>query len=116
MNKNNPQIFEPYRLNVATGELTLLYENKDAANPIQGYEFDKDGELRGYSRLVNGVESELYYKDRSTGEFRLIRKMRWDDTFSLLSFNYASANKDEAYVLTNIDTMNDFINIRKVKS
>lgn len=104
MNKNNPQIFEPYRLNVVTGELTLLYENKDAANPIQGYEFDKDGELRGYSRLVNGVESELYYKDRSTGEFRLVRKMRWDDTFSLLSFNYASANKDEAYVLTNIDS------------
>lgn len=104
MNKNNPQIFEPYKLNVVTGELTQLYENKDAANPIQGYEFDKDGELRGYSRLVNGIESELYYKDLATGEFRLLKKTHWDDTFGVIAFNYASKNKDEAYVLTNLDS------------
>ena len=42
MNKNNKQIFEPYRLNAATGEITQLFENKDAANSIQSYEFDKD--------------------------------------------------------------------------
>lgn len=104
MNKNNPQIFEPYKLNVVTGELTQLYENKDTANPIQGYEFDKDGELRGYSRLVNGIESELYYKDLATGEFRLLKKTHWDDTFGVIAFNYASKNKDEAYVLTNLDS------------
>ena len=46
MNKNNKQVFEPYRLNIVTGEITQLYENKDIANPIQGYNFDKDGNLR----------------------------------------------------------------------
>jgi dipeptidyl aminopeptidase/acylaminoacyl peptidase len=103
MNKNNKQIFEPYKLNVVTGELTQLYENKDVANPIQGYEFDKDGELRGYSKLVNGTQVEFYYKDLATGEFRLLKKTNWDDSFGIISFNYASKNKDEAYVLTNLN-------------
>lgn len=103
MNKNNKQIFEPYKLNVVTGELTQLFENKDINNPIQGYEFDKDGELRGYSKLVNGTQNEFYYKDLTTGEFKLLKKTNWDDTFSIISFNYASPNKDEAYVLTNLD-------------
>lgn len=104
MNKNNRQIFEPYKLNVVTGEMVLLFENKDLAEPIQGYEFDKNGELRGYSKMVNGVESHLYYKDLATGEFNLLKKMRWDDSFNVISFNYASSNKDEAYVMTNLDS------------
>ncbi len=104
MNKNNRQIFEPYKLNVVTGEMVLLFENKDLAEPIQGYEFDKNGELRGYSKMVNGVESHLYYKDLTTGEFNLLKKMRWDDSFNVISFNYASSNKDEAYVMTNLDS------------
>ena len=40
MNKNNPQVFEPYKLNVVTGEVEQLYSNDDPANPIQGYSFD----------------------------------------------------------------------------
>ena len=103
MNKNNKQIFEPYKLNVVTGDLSQLYENKDVANPIQGYEFDKDGELRGYQKLVNGTQMEFYYKDLATGEFKLLKKTNWDDTFSILSFNYASKNKDEAFVLSNLN-------------
>lgn len=103
MNKNNKQIFEPFKLNVVTGELTQLYENTDVANPIQGFEFDKDGNLRGYTKLVNGVENELYYKNQETGEFKLVKKTAWDDNFNILAFNYASDNKDEAYVMTNLE-------------
>ena len=104
MNKNNKQIFEPYRLNAATGEITQLFENKDAANSIQSYEFDKDGNLRAYTQLRNGVETEFYYKDPSTNEFKLMKKMNWDDSFGIISFNYKSANKDEAYVYSNLDS------------
>ena len=104
MNKNNKQIFEPYRLNAATGEITQLFENKDAANSIQGYEFDKDGNLRAYTQLRNGVETEFYYKDPATNEFKLMKKMNWDDSFGIISFNYKSANKDEAYVYSNLDS------------
>ena len=104
MNKNNKQIFEPYRLNAATGEITQLFENKDAANSIQSYEFDKDGNLRAYTQLRNGVETEFYYKDPTTNEFKLMKKMNWDDSFGIISFNYKSANKDEAYVYSNLDS------------
>ncbi|MDR0864223.1 MAG: S9 family peptidase [Candidatus Symbiothrix sp.] len=105
LNKNNPQIFEPYKLNVVTGEMVQLFENKDISNPVDDYEFDKDGELRAYTKLVNGVETELYYKDLTTGEFKLINKSNWDDDFYILGFNYPSrGNKDEAYVVTNLDS------------
>jgi dipeptidyl aminopeptidase/acylaminoacyl peptidase len=104
MNKNNPQVFEPFKLNVVTGELEQLFSNNDLSKPIQGYEFDKDGELRGYARLVNGVQMELYYKNLLTNEFELKNTVNWDDNFSIISFNYASSNKNEAYVLTNLDS------------
>jgi dipeptidyl aminopeptidase/acylaminoacyl peptidase len=104
LNKNNPQVFEPYKLNVVTGELVQLFENKDIENPIQAYHFDKDGELRGYIRMVNGTETELYYKDLSTNEFRLVKKMRWNDSFFIIGFNYAPGKKDEAFVGANLDS------------
>jgi len=104
MNKNNKQVFEPFKLNIVTGDLVQLYKNEDIANPIQGYEFDKDGNLRGYSKLVNGVQNQFYYKDDKTGEFKLHTTTNWDDVVGIISFNYASKNKDEAYVLTNLDS------------
>jgi len=104
LNKNNKQVFEPYKLNIVTGELVQLYENTDLENPIQDFDFDKDGELRGYTKMVNGIETELYYKDLTTGKFNLLKRMNWYDTFGVVSFNYASKNKDEAYVVTNLDS------------
>ncbi|WP_047451454.1 alpha/beta hydrolase family protein [Alistipes sp. ZOR0009] len=104
MNKNNRKIFEPFKLNIVTGELTQLFENKDENNPIQDFIFDKDGVLRGYSKLVNGTESELYYKNLETNQFALVSKMKWDDSFNIIGFNYPSANKNDAYVLTNLDS------------
>lgn len=104
MNKNNKQVFEPYKLNIVTGDLEQLYKNEDIENPIQGYEFDKDGNLRGFVKLVNGVQNQLFYKNNKTGKFDLLITTNWDDTFNVLSFNYASKNKDEAYVLTNLDS------------
>jgi len=59
MNKNNPQVFDPYKINILSGEIEQLYENTDLANPIMGYEFDKDGNLRGFSRLKDGINSEM---------------------------------------------------------
>lgn len=104
MNKNNKQIFEPYKLNVQTGEMVQLFENTDVQNPIQGYDFDKDGTLRAYSKLVNGVTSELYYKDLETGEFKMVKRTNWDDSFNIMMFNYASSNPNDAYVATNLDS------------
>ena len=121
MNKNNKQVFEPYKLNVVTGEMEQLFENKDIENPIQGYDFDKDGELRAYTQLVNGLENHLYYKDLTTGKFNLVKKIMWKDDFYIIGFNYSSNNKDESYVVTNLDSdksrivLYDFKNDRVIK-
>jgi hypothetical protein len=37
MNKNNPQVFDPYKINILSGEIEQLYENTVLANPITGY-------------------------------------------------------------------------------
>lgn len=103
MNQNNPQIFEPYKINIETGELKQLYKNEDVANPINGYEFDKDGNLRGFAKLRDGVFIDMYYT--LDGEnYEIKKQLSWKDTFSILSFNYASKNKHEAYVLSNLDS------------
>lgn len=104
MNRENPQVFEPYKLNVVTGDLEKLYENSDSANPIQGYDFDKEGNLRGYTRMVNGVEMEFYYKNSETGIFELKKKMNWDDSFGIISFNYSTTDPDDAYVISNLES------------
>lgn len=104
MNKNNKQIFEPYKLNVVTGEMVQLYENKDVNNSIQGYDFDKDGNLRAYTKMVNGTEMELWYKDLESGEFKLIKHTKWDESFNIIRFNYASQNPDEAFIISNLNS------------
>lgn len=71
MNKNNKQIFEPYKINFNTGEITQLYENKDVKSPIDDYLFDRQGNLRGYTILENGLTTKLFYKDLQTGKFNL---------------------------------------------
>lgn len=102
MNKNNKQIFEPYKINFNTGEITQLYENKDVKSPIDDYLFDRQGNLRGYTILENGLTTKLFYKDLQTGKFNLIKATDWKDTFSVISFNDNSKNKDEVYLVTNL--------------
>ncbi|TJZ63131.1 S9 family peptidase [Sphingobacterium olei] len=104
MNKDNKQVFEPYKVNVNTGELVKLFTNDDPANPIAGYDFDKDGNLRGYSKMQNGINQQYFYKVNGAADFDLFHTTKWDDSFSVLSFNYASENPDDAYVLTNLDS------------
>jgi dipeptidyl aminopeptidase/acylaminoacyl peptidase len=103
MNKNNPQVFDPYKINIVSGEIEQLYENTDIANPIMGYEFDKDGNLRGFARLKDGINSELYYAVEP-GDYKLMKTTKWDDTFTILRFDYATENKHDAYVLSNLES------------
>lgn len=103
MNKNNPQVFDPYKINIVSGEIEQLYENTDVANPIIGYEFDKDGNLRGFARLKDGINTEMYYAVEE-GDYKLMKATKWDDTFSILSFNYATENPHDAYVLSNLES------------
>ncbi|WP_257669771.1 alpha/beta hydrolase family protein [Parapedobacter tibetensis] len=104
MNKDNPQIFEPYLINVVTGASEKLFVNDDPANPVAGYDFDKDGNLKGYTKMLNGIDVQYFYKPAGVDTFELHGTASWYDTFNVLAFNYATENPDDAYVLTNLDS------------
>ncbi|MCF7560689.1 S9 family peptidase [Sabulilitoribacter multivorans] len=103
MNQNNPQIFEPYKINIVTGDLVQLYKNDDAANPINSYEFDKDGNLRGFAKLRDGVNIDLYYT-LDGDNFEVKKQLSWKDNFGISSFNYATDYPHDAYVISNLDS------------
>lgn len=121
MNKDNKQIFEPYKVNVVTGQMEKLFENKDVSNPIAGYDFDKDGNLRGYTKMFQGIKSQYYYKPTGATDYELYFTNNWDDAFGIQSFSYNTTNPDEAYVVTNLDSdksriiLYDFKKKQKVK-
>ncbi|MCX2479071.1 S9 family peptidase [Pedobacter sp. MC2016-15] len=101
MNLEDKQIFEPYRINTQSGKAEKLYENKDISNPINQFDFDKDGNLKGFNKISH-LDIQHYYKTEKDQDFKLIKTTKWDDKFSILSFNYATENPDDAYVLTDL--------------
>ncbi|MEM1257390.1 MAG: S9 family peptidase [Bacteroidota bacterium] len=103
LNKNNPQVFEPYKVNVVTGELTQLFTNDDPTAPITNYDFDKDGNLKGYGKLINGVDGEYYYED-GNGGYVLLKRLNWKDTFGVLYFDYSTPYAHDAYVVSNLES------------
>ncbi len=104
MNKNNPQIFEPYKININTGDLEQLYENNDVASPIAGYDFDKSGNLRAFTKQQNGTEYVLYYRVEKDGEFEPVVKTTWKDNFYIMGFDHSTKNPHDAYVMSNLES------------
>ena len=107
LNKNNPEIFEPYKLNIVSGELTQLYKNEDASNPISGYTFDKDGNLKGYTQQEGATNYSLYYRLGENEPFKKMLTTTWQDNFYIAGFDYASGNPHQAYVISNLESNTD---------
>ncbi|MDN3595823.1 S9 family peptidase [Zunongwangia endophytica] len=101
MNKDNLQQEEPYRLNINTGEVTKLYTVKEGEPPVAGYDFDRKGNLRAITRIVDGVNTELLYK--IDGEYKQVKLTEFGDNFGISSFNPGSDNPDDAYVISNLE-------------
>lgn len=95
MNKRNPQVFDPYRLNIVTGELTLLYENPGY---ITGWMTDHDGKLRVATAITDMVNTTILYRDTENDEFKPIITTSFKETMSPHFFTfdnkmlYASSN------------------------
>jgi len=100
MNKDNIQQEEPYRLNINTGEVTKLYTVEAGDPPIAGYDFDRFGNLRAISRIVDGINTEILYN--TDGEFKQLLVADFGDAFGISSFNVKDGNPDEAYVVSNL--------------
>lgn len=102
MNKNNPQVFEPYKVNVHTGDLEKLYDNNDIENPIQSYTFNKDGKMKGFSKLKDGVTTQYFYKAAGEDEFKLLYEKDFYDQHSIIAFDYSQPNEDLVYIVSNL--------------
>lgn len=96
MNKRNPEVFDPYRLNIETGELTLLAENP---GNIQGWMIDHDGRLRVATAIVDGVNTQILYRDTEDEPFKPVLTTNFRDVVSFMEF---TPDNKEVYAATNL--------------
>lgn len=85
LNKRNAQVFDPYRLNIKTGEMTMLAENP---GNIQGWLTDHEGRLRAAFAIVDGVNVQIQYRDNEDEEFRPVLTTSFKDEISPAFFDF----------------------------
>ncbi len=89
LNKRNPQVFDPYRLNLETGEMDILAENP---GNIQGWMFDHDGKLRVAFAIVDGVNVSLLYRETEADEWNTVLTTSFKDNVSPEFFTFDNKN------------------------
>ena len=89
LNKRNKQVFDPYRLNLSSGELTMIAENP---GNIQGWMFDHNGKLRIATAIVDGVNQSILYRDSEEEEFKTIITTNFKEGFSPQFFTFDNKN------------------------
>ncbi len=99
MNKNNPQLFEPYRLNILTGAIELLAKNDNPVEPISFWMTDHEGKLRIAGKVKDGVNHTLMYRDSEEEGFREIITTNFREEINPLFFEFD--NGSSVFVSTN---------------
>ena len=89
LNKRNPQVFDPYRLNLETGEMEMLAENP---GNIQGWMFDHNGKLRVAFAIVDGVNISLLYRETEADEWESVLTTSFKDNVSPEFFTFDNKN------------------------
>ncbi len=89
MNKRNPQVFDPYRLNLENGEMEMLAENP---GNIQGWMFDHAGKLRVAFAIVDGVNTSLLYRETEQDEWKDVLTTSFKESMSPSFFTFDNKN------------------------
>jgi dipeptidyl aminopeptidase/acylaminoacyl peptidase len=84
LNKRNPEVFDPFRLNVNTGEMTQLAENP---GNIVGWMTDHDGKLR-VGTTSDGVNQTLLYRETEDKPFAPLLTTSFKETVSPYLFTF----------------------------
>ena len=95
-NQRNTQIYDPYRLNINTGELTLLAKNP---GNISSWITDHDGKLRA-ATATDGVNTSILYRATEEEEFRSVLTTSFKETVYPLYFDFD--NSETVYALSNL--------------
>ncbi len=88
INNRNPRIHDVYRLNVNSGELTLIAENP---GNIMGWMTDNEGKLR-IAMTSDGVNSSILYRVTEKEEFKPILTTNFKVSVSPLFFTFDNKN------------------------
>ncbi len=88
LNNRIPQIFDPYRINITTGEMDLLYENP---GDITGWGTDHDGKLR-LAYKTNGVDTSIWYRESEDMDFQEVISLNFKETLSPQFFDFDNGN------------------------
>lgn len=109
MNKNNPQLFEPYRLQLSTGNLEQLAIQDDPANAISSWITDHEGRIRLATRVVDGVNSQLLYRAQENEPWSVVLTTHFKESVSPLFFHFdnprflyvnSNLNRDKSVIVT----------------
>jgi len=95
LNKRNPQIFDPYRINIHTGKLNLIMENP---GNITGWDTDNEGKLR-IATTTDGINTAVLYRKNEADEFKELITTSFKESFHPLYFDFDNKN---LYVSSNI--------------
>ena len=94
LNKRNPQIHDPYRINVNDGKMDMIAENP---GNISEWMTDHDGKLR-IAITSDGVNTSLLYRDKESDGFKTILTTDFKVSVAPLFFTFDSKN---LYVASN---------------
>ena len=94
LNKRNPQIHDPYRVNVNDGKMEMIAENP---GNISGWMTDHNGKLR-VAVTSDGVNTSLLYRDSESDNFEPILTTDFKVSVSPLFFTFDNKNM---YVASN---------------
>jgi dipeptidyl aminopeptidase/acylaminoacyl peptidase len=95
LNKRDRQYFDPYLLNIETGELKLVYENKEN---FDSWVTDNDGMIRMATK-TDEVNITYMYRENEKAPFTKLLTTSYKESFSPQSFD---ATNKILYVTTNI--------------
>ena len=101
MNKNNRQLFEPYRVNIETGDIKQLAENANPAEPISGWMTDHDGKLRVAFQIKDGINTTILYRDTEDQPFSEVLTTDFRVTVQPLFFEFD--NSPVVYASSNLN-------------
>lgn len=95
MNKRDPRFFDPYSINIETGETKVLYKND---RNFDGWYTDHTGLIR-IATKTDGVNTTFYHRATETAPFDSLLTTTYKDNFGIQLFSFDNKN---IYVSTNI--------------
>lgn len=84
LNKRNERIFDPYRININTGEMEMIAENP---GNITSWQTDNDGKLR-IAGTTDGVNTSILYREKESNDFKIIITTNFKETLAPLYFTF----------------------------